>query len=243
MGRCVVVTGASGGIGQAMVVAFAQNGDRVVAAYNRNPAAVALCEELQKQGAECVALQGDLRSENEVRHLFEKARAQFGPVQVLVNNAGVSLQKMLCDTTAAEWDDLFAIHARAAFLCAREALADMVPQKSGNIVNVSSMWGRVGASCEVAYSAAKAALIGFTKALAKEVAPSGIRVNCVAPGAVSTAMLQGYTTQELEALCEEIPLGRLGSPDEIAQAVCFLASDAAAYITGQVLGADGGFVM
>ena len=158
---------------------------------------------------------------------------------MLVNNAGVSLIKQIQDTTLEEWNRVFAVNTTGAYLCTRYALRSMLPKKSGSIVNVSSVWGVVGGSCEVAYSASKAALVGFTRALAKELGPSGIRVNCVAPGVVDTRMNDCFSAEAKRAIAEEIPLLRTGMPEEIAQAIFFLAENG--YVTGQVLGADGGF--
>ena len=167
----------------------------------------------------------------------------LGEPDILVNNAGIAAQKLFTDVTADEWDEMMAVHVRGAFLCCRAALPHMIRQKWGRIINIASMWGQVGASCEVPYSAAKAALIGLTKALAKEEGPSGVTVNCIAPGAVDTDMMAGFSAQDREALCEETPLCRLGTPQDIAAAAAFLASEQAGFITGQVLGVNGGFVV
>ena len=170
-------------------------------------------------------------------------RGALGEPDILVNNAGIAAQKLFTDVTADEWDEMMAVHVRGAFLCCRAALPHMIRQKWGRIINIASMWGQVGASCEVPYSAAKAALIGLTKALAKEEGPSGVTVNCIAPGAVDTDMMAGFSAQDREALCEETPLCRLGTPQDIAAAAAFLASEQAGFITGQVLGVNGGFVV
>ena len=167
----------------------------------------------------------------------------LGEPDILVNNAGIAAQKLFTDVTADERDEMMAVHVRGAFLCCRAALPHMIRQKWGRIINIASMWGQVGASCEVPYSAAKAALIGLTKALAKEEGPSGVTVNCIAPGAVDTDMMAGFSAQDREALCEETPLCRLGTPQDIAAAAAFLASEQAGFITGQVLGVNGGFVV
>lgn len=240
MEKTVLITGASSGIGAACAEAFALAGYRVAVCWHTQCAAAeALCAQFPKARAFGV----DVSDEQSVAALFAAVRAELGSVDVLVNNAGVARQQLFTDTSAAQWDAMFAVHVRGAFLCSREALPDMIRKKSGSIINVSSMWGQVGASCEVAYSAAKAALIGFTKALAKEEGPSGITVNCIAPGVIETPMLAGFSAEDKAALADETPLCRLGTPQDIAHAALFLASDAASFITGQVLGVNGGFVV
>ena len=169
--------------------------------------------------------------------------AQVGHIDVLVNNAGISVTGLLTDIDPQTRRRLFDINVLAAIECARLLLPAMIRQKAGCILNISSMWGQVGASCEVDYSAAKAALIGFTKALAQEVAPSGIRVNCIAPGVIRTPMLDCYDEDALQSLADETPLGRLGTPEDIAHAAAFLCSPQADFITGQVLGVNGGYVV
>lgn len=237
--RTVFVTGASGGIGAAVAAAFAAEGDRVVlGCYSKPGAALASAKALH-----AAVVQGDVAVPADVERMFGEIEKQFGHVDVLVNGAGHAQQKMLVDITPDEWDRMMAVHAKGSFLCAKRALPGMVRRRQGSIVNIASMWGQVGASCEVHYSAAKAAVIGFTKALAKEVALSGIRVNCVAPGAVSTSMLAGFTADELQAVCDETPMGRLGTAEEVAAAVVFLASAQAGFITGQVLAPNGGYVV
>lgn len=244
MGRSVLITGASGGIGSAAARAFAAAGDRVALCAHGHPErAAALCEELRTAGGEALALAGDVASAADAEAFFTAAEAAHGPVEVLVNAAGFARQKMFCDITEAEWQRMFDVHVKGAFLCCRRALPAMIRAKKGAIVNISSMWGQVGASCEVDYSAAKAAVIGLSRALAREVGPSGVRVNCVAPGAVDTAMMEGFTAEDRASLCDETPLGRLGTAEEIAGAIFFLASDAASFITGQVLAPNGGFVI
>jgi 3-oxoacyl-[acyl-carrier protein] reductase len=178
-----------------------------------------------------------------VQRLFAKAEATFGSVNLLVNNAGIAHFGLLTDISAAEWRRIFATNVDGAFFCTQAALPNMIHQKSGCIINISSIWGLVGASCEVAYSAGKGALIAMTKALAKEVGPSGIRVNCVAPGVIDTAMNSALSTADMDALLDETPLGMLGHPEDIAETVAFLASDKAKFITGQIISPNGGFTI
>lgn len=244
MKRTVLVTGASGGLGKAIAFAFAENKDNIALCYNKNEeSALNFCKTLNENGAHAQIFRADVRSERQVEKLFLQVEKQMGPVEVLVNCAGIAMQKMLCHTTIEDWEDIFATNATGTFLCSKQALATMVGKKAGCIINISSMWGQVGASCEVAYSAAKAAIIGFTKALAKELAPSGVRVNCLAPGAIDLGMMENFTQDDKNLLCQEIPLGRLGTGQELAAAAVFLASPGAGYITGQVFGVNGGFVV
>ncbi len=189
------------------------------------------------------ALPVDVTSQAEVQAMFAAARRIFGRIDVLVNNAGISEFALFTDITQTQWDRMMDTNCRGMFFCAQEALKDMLPEKRGAIVNVSSMWGQVGSSCEVHYSASKAAVIGLTRALAKELGPSQIRVNCVAPGVVDTDMMSPVTEDIRRELAEETPLSRLGTPEDIARAVYFLASEDAAFITGQVLGVSGGFAV
>ncbi len=243
MNQTVLITGGSRGIGAACAEAFAKRGYRVIVNYHQNQkAAEAVCERIRAMGGVCMCIQADVSDEAQVERLFEKAQA-FGGVDVLVNNAGIAAAAMLCDTTPALWKRIFAVNVDGVYYCSRAALAHMVSKKSGAIINVSSMWGMVGASCESAYSAAKAAVIGFTKALAKELGPSGITVNCVAPGMIDTEMNAHLSREDIDAIREEIPLGCIGTPEQIAATVCFLASEGGAYLTGQVLSPNGGLVI
>ncbi len=242
--KTAIVTGASGGIGGAVAIRLAAAGFSVCVHFHHNaPAAEAAAETIRAAGGDAFTLRADLTAPAAAEALVEQTVSRNGRLDVLVNNAGVARQQLFCDVSDGDWKNMLAADLDSAFYCCRAALPVMLRQKKGRIVNVASMWGQVGASCEVPYSAAKAGLIGLTKALAKEYAPSGVTVNCVSPGAVRTNMMAGFTPAEIESLCEEIPLGRLGEPEEIAEAVAFLASDAASYITGQVLGVNGGMVI
>ena len=238
----VWITGASGGVGSAAARLFAQNGYDVAAGYCRGKdSAEALCGELRACGVRALPVFADVSDGASVRKAHEAIVDALGEVDVLVNNAGVSQQKLFTDMTEAEWRRMFAVHVDGAFHCTQAVLPHMIHEKRGKIVNISSVWGLRGASCEVHYAAAKAALIGLTRSLACELGPSGICVNCVAPGVIDTPMNACHTAETIRALADETPLMRIGSPDEAAQAIFFLSSPAADFITGQVLCADGGF--
>lgn len=242
--RTVLITGASRGIGAAAARAFAQNGDRVMIHYHQQQArAQALCTQLRQAGAQAACVQADVAERAQVEAMLAQTERQFGPVEVLVNNAGVAQQALFTDVSEAEWDRLFAVNVKGMFFCIKGVLPGMISEKRGKIVNLSSMWGQVGASCEVGYSASKAAVIGLTKALAKEVGPSGIQVNCVAPGVIDTEMNAALDEQTRAMLAEETPLGVLGTAADVARAIVFLASPQADFITGQVMGVNGGFVI
>lgn len=244
MAKTVIVTGASRGIGAACALAFGAAGYRVaVCCRTRLAQAQAVAGQICAAGGTACAFAADVADEEAVKTLFAQVRKALGDADVLVNNAGIAQQKLFTDITAAEWDAMMNTHARGAFLCCREALPAMLHNKWGRIINIASMWGQVGASCEVHYSAAKAALIGLTKALAAEEAPSGVTVNCVAPGVIDTDMMAGFTDEEKAQLAAETPLGRLGTPQDVARAVLFFASEEAQFITGTVLSVSGGFVM
>ena len=233
-----IITGGSRGIGAQTVRAFARQGWRVMFTYEKSDsAAQALSRET---GA--VALRSDVRKEADHRLRAQESHRLFpGGVDALVCNAGIAYTGLLQEMSTAAWDELFSVNVRGAFLATRALLPGMISRKSGAIVYISSIWGQQGASCEAAYSATKAALIGLGKALAKEVGPSGIRVNCLCPGVIATDMLSVYSAADLSALREETPLGRLGTPEDVARAAVFLCGQDAAFVTGQALGVDGGF--
>lgn len=230
-----LVTGGAGGIGTAICRSLAAGGYTVAVGYYRSKErAEALAEELGG-----FALYADVSRPEEVEAMFAAA----GEVEVFVNNAGIAHYGLITDLSYADWRELMAVNLDGAFNCCRAAVPGMVRRKRGSIVIVSSMWGQVGASCEAAYSASKAGLIGLTKALAKELAPSGIRVNCIAPGVVLTPMLKDFSPEDLENLRQETPLEMLGEPEDVAALAAYLASDKARFMTGQVIGLNGGFVI
>lgn len=219
----VLITGGATGIGKATALLFKQKGYDVFITYNQS--------EPDFDGI--TKIKCNLENENEIIELFNQIKS----IDVLVNNAGISLIKQINDTTAEEYDKIIRINARSYFLCSREAVKLMLKSHSGAIVNVSSMWGQLGASCEIAYSMSKAAIIGLSRSLAQELAPSGITVNCVCPGIIDTRMNSMFEKSELE---EEVPIGRLGTAEEVADAIYFLSQNK--YITSQILGVNGGIV-
>ena len=244
MNKTVLITGASRGIGRAAAVAFAQNGYDVAVNYNKSSeTAEKLCSELKQYGVKAKAFQADVADKNTVNEMVQQIEADFGKITVLVNNAGIAEQALFSDITEEMWDRMFDVNVKGAYNCTQAVLPHMIHNKYGRIINVSSMWGISGASCEVHYSASKAALIGFTKALAKEVGLSGITVNCVAPGVIATEMNGHLSDEIMEELKNETPMGRIGAPDDVAEAILFLASDKSSFITGQVLSVDGGFIV
>ncbi len=243
MSKTVLVTGASGGIGSACARLFAAEGYKVAIHYNNGKASAdELKDEICSLGGEAVSVCADLSDEAQVAAMLSTVERELGEVDVLINNAGVSQQKLFTDTTREDYELVFGVNTLGVINCCRAVLPSMIRHKSGRIVNVSSMWGVSGASCEVLYSASKAAVIGLTKALAKEVGPSSVTVNCVAPGVINTRMNSHLNSEDMVALCDETPLCRIGEPQEVAQAVLFLASDKASFITGQTLSVDGGFI-
>ncbi len=245
MGENVLITGASTGIGKAIAAKYLENGFNVIINYAHDDdlASETFAELVRKYDAfgRLFCIKADVSDSKQVERLFYEAREVFGEIQVLINNAGIAQDKLFTDITDDDWNEMIGTNLTGCFNCCREAIPYMVRVKYGRIVNVSSMWGIVGASMEVHYSAAKAGVIGLTKALAKELGPSGITVNCVAPGAIDTRMNACYSEDEIAAICDETPLGRLGKPSEIADAVYFLTSSD--FTTGQVLSPNGGFVI
>lgn len=239
--RTVIITGGSRGIGAAAVHAFAKAGYKVAFCYHsRRADAEQLVADYPGQ---VLAVQADVSVRSEVERLFSEAKATFGPADTLVCNAGIAQQKLFTDITVDEWNKMLATHLTGAFHCCQCALPDMIHAKFGRILLVSSMWGQTGGSCEVHYSAAKAGLIGLTKALAKEEGPSGITVNCVAPGVIETDMMAAFSEEDKATLAEETPVGRLGTAQEVAGLLVYLAGTETGYITGQVIGQNGGLVI
>ena len=238
--RGVLISGGDRGIGAAAARAFYQAGYRVAVLYHTNAQAAA---RLEAELPGCIALQCDVASRPACEAAFAAAETVLGHVDILVSNAGIAQQKLFTDITPEEWQHMLDVNLTGAFHLCQLALPGMIRRKWGRIITVSSMWGQTGGSCEVHYSAAKAGLIGLTKALAREEGPSGITVNCVAPGVIDTDMMASFTPADKEALAEETPVGRLGSAGEVARALLFLAGEEAGYITGQVFGVNGGLVI
>lgn len=244
MKRTAFVTGASRGIGRAIARALAREGCAVGVNYlKEKEKAEELVRELRSEGHAAMAVQADVSDRAAITAAIRAVEREFGEIDVLVNNAGISQQDLFQYTDEALWRRLFAVNVDGAYNTIQTVLPDMIARQSGSIVNISSMWGLRGASCEVSYSATKAAVIGLTRSLAMELAPSHIRVNCVAPGVIRTDMVEKLGQETIDALTEETPLGRIGTPEDIAEAVAFLASEKASFITGQVLTADGGFIL
>ena len=233
-----LITGASRGIGAAIAEELAKSGFRVFVNYNKSEnEAVSLAERIGGIAVKC-----DVSKSDEVEKMINTA-GKYGGIDVLVNNAGISKIKMLQDTTENDYDEIFDVNMKSVYLVTRAVIPDMIRKKYGKILNISSMWGITGASCEVCYSASKAAVIGFTKALAKELGPSGINVNCIAPGVIDTDMNKSLDEETRAALAAETPLMKIGTAEDIAKTAAFLVSDDASFITGQILSVDGGITI
>ncbi len=241
MKRTALVTGGAVGIGAAIVKKLCEDGFSVAVNFNSSEQrAMSLCSELISSGYDVFPVKCNVASAEEVIRMVDTVYRHFGRIDVLVNNAGVSLWGLFDTVSDSQWCDTIDINLKGTFNCCKEVIKLMLRSKYGRIINISSVWGQLGASCEAVYSASKAGVIGLTKALAKEYAPSGITVNCVAPGVIDTDMMSRFSQEEKAAVCEEIPIGRMGSANEVAEAVSFFAAEASSYITGQILGVNGG---
>ena len=239
-----LVTGASRGIGRAAALRLAADGFAVAVNYLKSERdALEVCRIINENGGTAQSFCADVSDAGQVSRMISDINESLGKIDVLVNNAGVAKQIMFCDIDEAEWDRVFGVDVKGVYLVTQAVLPDMVHFKSGRIINISSIWGLTGGSCEVHYSAAKAAVIGMTKALAKELGPSGITVNCIAPGVIRTDMNSALSEETYSELCGETPLGRIGKPEDIAAAVSFLASEGSSFITGQVIPVDGGIAV
>ena len=241
MNKTVLVTGASRGIGRAIAIAYAKKGYNIVICGRNQETLTDAADEIASLGADCLAVACDVGKFDEVEALFAKATARFGDIDVLINNAGISHIGLLQDMSIEEWNGIVNTNLSSVFSCCKLAMPGMIRRGSGSIINISSVWGVSGASCEVAYSATKGGINAFTKALAKELAPSGINVNAIACGVIDTEMNRCFSEEEIQNIIEEIPAGRMGSPDEVA-ALALSISEGSSYLTGQVIVLDGGYI-
>ena len=235
----ILITGGSRGIGKACVELFASKGDKVAFIYQKEDAKA----EALAKATSSIAIRADISTPHEAENAVKSAIEALGGIDVLINNAGISQIKLFTDITNVDWDKMISTNLSSAFYITRAAVPYMVSQKNGRIIQIGSMWGKVGASCEVHYSASKAALRGMTMALAKELGLSGITVNAIEPGVIATEMNSCLDADTFATLCEETPLGRIGKPEDVAALAYFLASDSASFITGQIIGVDGGFAI
>ena len=239
-----IISGASRGIGRATALILAQRGYRVIVNYlHSKDSADELCAQINSTGANAVAYKADMADPAQVRDMVEYVRSAFGSVDLVVANAGIGKNALLIDHSDEDVSRLISVNLIGVITLCREASRVMLAQKRGNIITISSMWGQAGGSCESVYSATKGGIIAFSKALAKELAPNGIRVNCIAPGFIDTDINKNLSDEDRRLVVEEIPLARAGSAEDVAQAVVWLADDNASYVTGQVLGVNGGLII
>ena len=244
MSKVVLITGASRGIGHAEAEKFAREGYQVIANYHNSKERMEqFAQQMAEQGLSVIPMQADVSDEVQVKRMVEEILSQFGHIDVLICNAGIARQGLFTDFTADQWHNMMAVNLDSVFYCCKEVLPSMIRRQKGSIITTSSIWGISGASCEVPYSASKAAVIGLTKALAKEVGPSGIRVNCIAPGVIDTEMNGNLTAEVMEELKEETPLCQIGTPQQVADCAFFLAEEGASFLTGQVISPNGGFLI
>ncbi len=242
--KTVLITGASRGIGRACAILFAKSNYNVLINYNKSEElAIKLCSDLKKEGYNVDIFKADISNRFEANSLVNYCIGKFGKIDVLINNAGISQSKLFTEITDDDWNNMMGINLNGIFYTTQKSLQYMIPECSGKIINISSIWGISGGSYEVHYSASKAAVIGLTKALAKELGPSNIQVNCIAPGVIQTDMLNDIDDDILNTLKEETPLMRLGTPEDIAHCALFLASDKSNFITGQIISPNGGFII
>ena len=244
MSKTALITGASRGIGRATALLFAEKGYDILVCYRKEKElAEEVCAEASAFGVRAIPFQMDMESLSDLRRTVSKAMMEFGRIDALVCNAGIALPALFTETDEESYDRIMNINVKGVFYLTQAAAKEMIREGGGNIVLLSSMWGIAGASGEVAYSASKAAVIGMTKALAKELAPSHIRVNCVAPGVIDTDMNACYDEDTMQELADRTPLGRIGTPEDVARVIHFLTDDSSSFITGQVLSVDGGFIL
>ncbi len=242
--RVAIVTGAGRGIGRAVAQTLAAEGAKVAVNYSRSAeAAEQVVAAIREAGGEALAVQADVADPDQVQALIDATRERFGRVDILVNNAGVTRDKLVLRMSVADWDAVLDTNLKGAFLCARAVAPLFVKQRSGVIVNVGSVIGRVGGAGQANYSASKAGMVGLTKALAKELGSRNIRVNAVAPGFIETDMTEALKPEQREATLKQVPLGRFGRPEDVARVVAFLCTEDAAYIQGEVISIDGGLFM
>lgn len=244
MAKVALVTGASRGIGRATAEAFARAGYQVAANYCWSKEQIEqFSAQMEREGCAVIPVQADVSDPEQVERMVQTVQQQFGHIDVLVCNAGIARQGLLTDFSPADWRQMMSVNLDGTFYCCRSVLPGMIRRQSGCIITTSSIWGITGASCEVPYSAAKAGIIGLTRALAKEVGPSGIRVNCIAPGVIDTEMNGNLTPEVMAQLREETPLGTIGTPKQVADLALYLAGEGASFLTGQVISPNGGFLI
>lgn len=242
--KTVLITGASRGIGRAIAKKFAQNNYNIIINFHKNESkAKSLAKELSKYNVRTLVIKADISNEKEVKSMINLSLKTFGQIDVLINNAGISLAKQIQDTTAVDIAKVFDTNTFGTIFATKELAKHMISNKYGKIINISSIWGKVGGSMESIYSASKGAVISFTLALAKELAPSDINVNCICPGVIDTDMMKVYSQEEKSAMISSTPLNRLGKPEDVANLAYFLASEEANFITGQIITIDGGFTL